>query len=164
MRNIAVTIAGTVLVPFIVHILVPYLLLRATSGSAPDQLGPVEVSSIVLAVIGISMIIWVSTTFVRRGNGTAAPVLPPKKFVAVGLFRFVRNPMYVGILLVIVAEAIFFRSAWLLLYASLLWLAAHSFVVLIEEPQLEKRFGVSYKDYVKRTPRWIPRPPSHQGA
>ena len=72
--------------------------------------------------------------------------------------------MYVGILLVIIAEAIFFRSAWLLLYASLLWLAAHSFVVLIEEPQLEKRFGVSYKDYVKRTPRWIPRPPSHQGA
>ena len=164
MRNTAVTIAGTILVPCILHLLVPYLILRASSGSAPLQLGPIEVGSIILAVIGISMVIWVSAAFVIRGKGTALPLLPPQEFVATGLYRLVRNPMYVGLLLVIVAEAIFFRSVWLLLYASVLWVATHTFVVMVEEPQLKRRFGASYTDYLKHTPRWIPRPPRRSGA
>ncbi|UCF62459.1 MAG: isoprenylcysteine carboxylmethyltransferase family protein [Anaerolineaceae bacterium] len=161
MRNTLITIAGTILVPCIIHFLVPYLILQATSESAPSQLGLIEVGSVILAVIGISMVIWVSITFVRRGKGTAAPIVPPKEFVAIGLFRFVRNPMYVGLLLVIFAEAVFFRSAWILLYGSLLWLATHSYTVLIEEPELERRFGATYRNYRSTTPRWIPRPPRY---
>ena len=164
MRNILITISGTILVPSILHVMIPYLILQGTSGLAFPPVGPIEIFSIVVAAVGICMVIWVSVTFVRRGRGTAAPLLPPERFVTIGLYKYVRNPMYVGILLVIVAESIFFRSAWLMLYAFLLWLAAHSYVVLIEEPDLDRRFGAAYKEYLMDTPRWIPRPPRNKGA
>lgn len=72
--------------------------------------------------------------------------------------------MYVGLLVVILAEAVVFRSVWLLVYACLLWLAAHSYVVFIEEPDLCRRFGNGYKEYRSETPRWIPRPPQRKGT
>ncbi len=159
MRNTLITIAGTILVPCILHLIIPYLILTGIAEFTFPQLGLIEVVSILLAVMGISMVVWVSTTFVRRGKGTAVPLLPPNVFVSTGLYRFVRNPMYVGLLLVILAEAIFFRSVWLLLYAFILWLPTHTYTVLVEEPQLEARFGDTYRDYKSGTPRWIPRPP-----
>jgi protein-S-isoprenylcysteine O-methyltransferase Ste14 len=61
--------------------------------------------------------------------------------------------------LVLFSESILFRSAWILLYAGTLWLALHAFTVLIEEPQLERRFGDPYRQYRDRTPRWVPRKP-----
>jgi protein-S-isoprenylcysteine O-methyltransferase Ste14 len=125
------------------------------------RIGPLEVFSMIVASIGICVVVWVSVTFVRRGKGTAVPLLPPTQFVAIGLYRFVRNPMYIGLLLVIIAETIFFRSVWLLIYASLFWLAVHCYVVLIEEPDLKRRFGASYMEYLTATPRWIPRPLRH---
>ena len=67
--------------------------------------------------------------------------------------------MYFGALLILFAESIFFRCAWILLYAGVLWLALQSFTVLLEEPQLEQRFGGAYLDYKTRTPRWIHRRP-----
>ena len=118
----------------------------------------------IMAAVGICMVVWVSVTFVRRGMGTAVPLLPPAQFVAIGLYRFVRNPMYIGLLLVIIAEAIFFRSVWLLVFACFFWLAVHSYVVLIEEPDLKRRFGADYDEYLTTTPRWIPRPLRHKGA
>jgi protein-S-isoprenylcysteine O-methyltransferase Ste14 len=127
-------------------------------------LGLIEVLSLIVATSGIYMVVWVSVTFVRQGKGTAMPLLPPTKFVAIGLYKYVRNPMYVGLLVVIIAEAAFFRSVWLLVYASLLWLAVHSYVVNIEEPDLGRRFGIAYEEYLMETPRWIPRPPRHKGA
>jgi protein-S-isoprenylcysteine O-methyltransferase Ste14 len=69
--------------------------------------------------------------------------------------------MYLGVLLILFAEAILFRSAWILLYAAMLWLALHSFAVLLEEPQLERRFGDTYRAYRAHTPRWLPRRPKH---
>ena len=102
------------------------------------------------------MVVWVAAAFVARGKGTAVPLLPPTVFVAVGLFRFFRNPMYAGLVLVIAAEAIIFRSWWLLLYAVFTWLVMHSYVVFVEEPRLAKRFGETYTHYLEQTPRWIP--------
>ena len=160
MKNILLTAVATVVVPGAAVVLVPYLVLQATGGVSTPQVGLIEVVSVVLALMGASMVVWVSVTFVTHGKGTPVPIEPPKNFVAAGLYRFVRNPMYFGALLTLFAEAALFRSAWILLYAGLLWLALHTFTVLLEEPQLERRFGDPYRAYKARTPRWIPRRPN----
>ena len=164
MRNAIITVAGTILVPVLLFILIPYMILRAAPVALGAGIGVVEVASVALAVAGFTMILWVSTTFVRRGKGTPVPLDPPKEFIAIGLYRFVRNPMYLGLLLVMLAEAALFRSVWLLVYASLFWLAVHSYLILIEEPELEARFGPAYLSYKATTPRWIPRVPRRPGA
>jgi protein-S-isoprenylcysteine O-methyltransferase Ste14 len=164
MRNTLLTITGTILVPSILHIFLPFLILQSTSVTSFPSIGFIEVVSILLALFGISIVIWVSITFVRHGKGTAVPFYPPTEFVALGLYRFVRNPMYVGIFLVIIAEAIFFRSVWLLVYGAFLWLPVQIYVIRVEEPQLESRFGASYRNYKTTTPRWIPRIHRQSGA
>lgn len=158
-RNAIIAGLATLIVPGIATVLVPYLILNASGGVSPIRLGPIELISAAVAIVGAGMIVWVSTAFVMRGAGTPVPVLPPREFVASGLYRFVRNPMYVGALLILLGEALFFQSGWILLYASLIWLALHGFVVLFEEPQLERRFGDSYARYKAVTPRWLPRRP-----
>ncbi len=163
MRNTLITIGGTIAVPSLLHGLVPYLILRQSCETLPDGFGSLEVGAILLAMIGLGMVVWVAAVFVARGRGTAVPLLPPEAFVAEGLFKFVRNPMYVGLALVIVAEAIFFRSWWLLIYAFAIWSVMNSYVVYVEEPRLARRFGEPYLRYVQGTPRWIPRWPRRQG-
>jgi len=159
MRNILITTLATIIVPGIAVILLPYLILQSVGRTEAAPIGLVEIGSLILAVVGLAMVVWVSVAFVRHGKGTPVPLEPPREFVAAGLYRFVRNPMYFGALLAVFAEAVFFRSPWLLLYAALLWLALHTFTILAEEPQLEGRFGDLYRDYKAKTPRWIPRRP-----
>jgi protein-S-isoprenylcysteine O-methyltransferase Ste14 len=159
MRNILITTFATILVPGVAVLLVPYWILVATGGLQPPQIGFVEIVSIALAVIGAAMVVWVSIAFVAKGEGTPVPIAPPRNFVAEGLYRFVRHPMYTGALLILFAESVFFRSAWILLYAGMLWLAFHLFTELYEEPQLLQRFGDQYLQYKSDTPRWIPRRP-----
>jgi protein-S-isoprenylcysteine O-methyltransferase Ste14 len=158
-RNILLTTAATILVPGVAVVLVPYWILQITGGVTPPAVGLLEVVSVLLALFGAAMVVWVSIAFVTHGGGTPVPIEPPRNFVAAGLYRFVRNPMYFGALLALFAEAVLFRSLWILLYAGMLWLALHTFTVLLEEPQLERRFGEAYREYRRRTPRWIPRRP-----
>ena len=161
MKNALITLTATILVPGVAVLVVPTWILQATGGLAAAPTGLFAVLLIGLALLGAGMVIWVSVTFVGRGRGTPVPTVPPQNFIAEGLFRFVRNPMYIGVLLILFAEAILFRSAWILLYAALLWLALHTFAVMVEEPQLERRFGDAYRDYRAQTPRWLPRRPKH---
>ena len=74
-----------------------------------------------------------------------------------GLYKYVRNPMYIGVLLVIIGHFAWFGHWGLLSYAVVVWIAFHLFVWFYEEPSLHKRFGAAYEDYLKRVPRWIPR-------
>jgi len=159
MRHAMETLLAAIVVPGIGAVFVPYLILQRTGGVRPATFTVVEAVAFALGIAGGSMALWVCLAFVRIGRGTPIPLDPPKRFVAVGLFRWVRNPMYLGVLMVIVAEAILFRSTWVLLYALALWAGFHVFLVLLEEPQLARRFGRPYLDYRARTPRWIPRPP-----
>jgi protein-S-isoprenylcysteine O-methyltransferase Ste14 len=91
------------------------------------------------------------------GRGTLAPIDPPRHLVRVGLYRHVRNPMYVGALLVLVGEALFFESERLGFYAAIMALVYHLFVVLYEEPRLRDLFSEEYENYRRAVPRWIPR-------
>ena len=81
---------------------------------------------------GAALYLWCAWAFVTAGQGTPAPVDPPKRLVATGLYRMVRNPMYVGIVLILLGESIVFASLTLLGYAVLVWLCCHLFVVLYE--------------------------------
>lgn len=157
MRKTIETILATLIVPGGAVLLIPYLILTRTAHAWPVQIGFLQVLSLVGGITGISMVIWVSYAFVQEGNGTPIPIDPPEHFVANGLFKVVRNPMYFGAIFVLFSEVIFFGSLWLALYACLLWLALHTFLVVFEEPQLKNRFGEPYQHYLESTPRWIPR-------
>ncbi len=97
--------------------------------------------------------------FVRQGRGTQAPFDPPTVFVSQGLYRWMRNPMYVLYMIIIGGEALFFDSFGLYLYSAAFVAIAHAYVSTVEEKELMRRFGRSYEDYCCRVPRWIPRRP-----
>lgn len=95
--------------------------------------------------------------FAREGLGTPAPVAPTEHLVVTGFYRFVRNPMYVAVVNTILGQALFFPSVDLVVYAGLVWLAMHLFVVWYEEPTLRATFGEEYVRYSAAVHRWIPR-------
>jgi len=148
------TVVFTVLVPGSVILLVPYLLLAK---DVPRPAGWVNWLAIVPCVLGALILLWCAWDFAVVGRGTPAPIDPPKSVVVSGLYRFVRNPMYVGVELVILGEALLFSSTRLLGYALLLGICFHLFVVFYEEPPLTKKFGGPYQEYCQAVPRWIPR-------
>ena len=165
MRHAVEAALATIVVPGAAVILVPYLILSSQDPTVSPGLDLASLLGALLAVSGAWMVVWVSYSFVAQGKGTPIPIDPPRNFVAHGLFRYVRNPMYVGALLALLGETILFRSPWLAVYALGLWLALHTFLVAFEEPQLRRRFGQTYSDYCASTPRWIPRRPrTHPSA
>ena len=112
---------------------------------------------IALMVAGGVLALACVATFVIRGRGTPAPFDPPREFVASGPYARVRNPMYIGGFLVLAGYALCAMSVAALVVAFAMLAAAHVFVILYEEPNLEQRFGESYREYRRTTPRWIPR-------
>jgi protein-S-isoprenylcysteine O-methyltransferase Ste14 len=113
-----------------------------------------------IAVISAGVGIYLYTAlwgFAWIGSGTPAPIAPTKILVVQGLHRFVRNPMYIGIGLVVGGQAWLFRSLALALYLAFFALAVHLFVLFYEEPTLRKQFGEEYQRYRAEVPRWIPK-------
>ena len=110
-----------------------------------------------LWLLGGVTILWCFWDFTFKGRGTPNPLDPPKELVATGLYRYVRNPIYVGVLTIIIADFLWFQSIWMLVYAVVAFLGMHLFVILYEEPKLKEKFGVAYENYCKSVPRWIPK-------
>jgi len=137
--------------------LVPYLLSRWRI--QPPLLGvPAAriVGGIVLA-IGVAGLVECFGRFALKGHGTPAPIAPPENLVVSGLYRHIRNPIYVALLCAIVGQALLLGSVILLEYAGVVWLLFHAFVVGYEEPTLRQQFGSSYAAYQANVPRWWPR-------
>jgi len=95
--------------------------------------------------------------FARSGWGTLSPVDPPRRLVARGLYRYVRNPMYLSVTMIVLGEALLSRSPDLAVYWAIWFLGANLFVIGYEEPALRQRFGAAYDDYTRRVGRWIPK-------
>ena len=110
-----------------------------------------------LWLIGIMTLLWCFWDFLVKGRGTPAPIDPPTELVVSGLYNYVRNPMYVGVFLVILGHFLWFGFWNLLIYAVIVGVVFHAFVTLYEEPNLKNRFGAVYADYLRRVPRWIPK-------
>lgn len=118
---------------------------------------PLRLIGLVLVVGGIAVLVQAFVGFVREGLGTPAPVAPTERLVVGGLYRYVRNPMYVAVVAAIVGQAIWFGSPILFGYAAVVWLTVASFVRWYEEPDLTDRFGADYLAYRAAVPAWIPR-------
>lgn len=112
---------------------------------------------ILLIVAGLLGLVDSFARFAVQGLGTPAPIAPTQKLVVTGLYRYVRNPMYVAVVAVILGQAVLFGDWRLLIYGGLVWLACHAFVLMYEEPTLAQKFGTQYKDFRANVPRWIPR-------
>jgi len=97
------------------------------------------------------------STFIRIGKGTLAPWSPTRKLVIGGMYGHVRNPMIIGVLIVLIGESIAILSLNIFIWAGIFFITNNFFFVLYEEPNLEKRFGTEYQKYKKNVPRWIPR-------
>ena len=149
------TLIFTLIVPGAIAALIPYLLLsRYSSSFAPT--GTIQLFGLIPIAIGAAIYLRCAWDFASTGKGTPAPIDPPKRLVARGLYRYVRNPMYFGVLLALLGEAWLFGSLALVIYAAIAFTWQHLFVVFYEEPALKRKFGESYSEYLSRTPRWIP--------
>jgi protein-S-isoprenylcysteine O-methyltransferase Ste14 len=112
---------------------------------------------VLLVIAGATAVIECFARFALEGRGTPAPVAPTESLVVTGLYRYVRNPMYVGVVAAIAGQALLFGSVVLLEYGALVWMAFFAFVVLYEEPALHRQFGSTYDDYRAHVRRWWPR-------
>ena len=113
--------------------------------------------AVALIVIGLAVLVECFVRFVVRGRGTPAPVAPPTQLVVSGLYRHVRNPMYVALVAIVAGQAVWLGSRPLALYTVVLWGLFHLRVVSYEEPVLRRQFGAAFEAYRSGVPRWVPR-------
>ena len=133
---------------------------------APPLLGffPFRVIGVLLIALGLPGLLDSFGRFAIQGLGTPAPIAPPQHLVVTGLYRYVRNPMYVAVLSLILGQGLLFGNVSVLLCALIFWLACHLFVVFYEEPTLRGKFGDEYKEFCANVRRWLPRPRPWKGA
>jgi len=143
-----------IIAPGMVAGYIPLALLR--SGAQIDT-GIFAFLAFPLWLLGSAILLWSFWNFLKEGRGTPAPIDAPKELVAVGFYRYVRNPMYVGVLAIILGHFLWLGFWNLLIYAIVVFIAFHIFVTYYEEPTLKRQFGRSYEEYLERVPRWIPR-------
>jgi protein-S-isoprenylcysteine O-methyltransferase Ste14 len=111
----------------------------------------------ILITLGLIGLLDSFARFAVQGVGTPAPVFPTRHLVVSGLYRYVRNPMYVAVVSAILGQGFVFGNARVLGYGAIVWLLFHLFVLAYEEPTLKASFGVEYDAFRKAVPRWIPR-------
>ncbi len=149
------TLIFTVVVPGIVTIYVPRWLLSTEQFQLSFDLGLAHYLGLVLITLGAAIYGWCAGDFTFTGKGTPAPIDPPKELVVRGLYRYTRNPMYVGVLTVLLGEVLWFGSRRLLGYTAAIALLFHLFITLYEEPVLQRGFGDAYQRYRTAVPRWL---------
>ncbi len=146
----------TVVVPGLGGVWLPWRILAGHGHAAP-----VAWAATVVIAAGAALYAWCVWNFAAVGRGTPGPWDAPRRVVAGGPYRFVRNPIYIAALLVVGGEAWLFASPRLLAYAGAMAVTFHLFVTGYEERKLSRSFGGSYTEYRRAVPRWIPRPTHH---
>ena len=110
-----------------------------------------------LIIAGLPVLLDSFARFALQGLGTPAPIFPTRHLVVSGLFRYVRNPMYVAVVSLILGQGLFFGSVRVLAYGVAVWVGFYLFVLIYEEPALRNNFGLEYEEFFANVPRWIPR-------
>jgi protein-S-isoprenylcysteine O-methyltransferase Ste14 len=121
-----------------------------------DLRHPTTIPGVILMMVGTVLLFACIVEFARTGRGTLSPLDPPRRLVVRGLYRYVRNPMYLSVTLIVFGEALLARSSGLILYWLIWFSAVNVFVIGYEEPALRTEFGESYHEYARRVGRWIP--------
>jgi protein-S-isoprenylcysteine O-methyltransferase Ste14 len=153
----------TVLVPGTVAGYIPWIVMR--SGQADLSIGRWHYAGLLFLLIGISIYVITIVSFILRGKGTPAIWFTaaigwligrePLKLVSSGIYKYSRNPMYVGVMTIVFGEGIYFQYSAVLRYLVGMFLVFHLIVVLVEEPHLEGKFGEEYKAFKRGTRRWL---------
>src|SRR6185295_5589728 len=160
MRRV-LAIAGSavflVLAPGTVAGLVPWWISRWRLESPTQGWLPLRIAGGLLIAAGLPVLVDSFARFALQGLGTPAPVFPTRHLVITGLYRFVRNPMYVAVVSVIIGQGLLLGNIRVLEYGAVVWLGFHLFVIGYEEPALRAKFGPEYEHFCAAVPRWLPR-------
>jgi protein-S-isoprenylcysteine O-methyltransferase Ste14 len=148
-----------VVAPCLVAGLVPWLVTHWRLGDHSLAWLPLRALGVVLLLPALGLLLYCFRRFVVEGRGTPAPVAPTEQLVIGGVYRYLRNPMYVAVVAIIGGQALLFLSASLLGYGVLAWAVMAAFVHWYEEPALARRFGTGYDAYRNAVPGWLPRRP-----
>ncbi len=146
-----------VIAPGTVAGLVPWWISRWRMQAPLLGFFPVRIVGALLIAAGLPVLLDSFARFALKGLGTPAPVFPTRHLVVSGLYRYVRNPMYVAVVSLIFGQGLLLGNVRVLEYGFLIWLAFHLFVLLYEEPTLRATFGDEYEAFCAHVPRWIPR-------
>ena len=149
-----------IVLPGTVLVFIPAVILWATEDwkfSAVSTTAGQLCLALLAGSIGLGLSVWTVTIFKNFGQGTPAPWDPPKKLVVRGPYRHVRNPMIIGAMLMLLAEAMLLQAWSIVVWMMVFFIGNSIYFPLIEEKGLEKRFGDDYRDYTDHVPRWIPR-------
>ncbi len=111
----------------------------------------------ILIIIGVGLAYMTIRLFIKTGQGTIVRWNPPRRLIVEGPYRYVRNPMISGIIFVLLGESLLFMSVGILGWAIFFFISNHFYFIYSEEPDLEKRFGDEYRQYLVHVPRWLPR-------
>jgi protein-S-isoprenylcysteine O-methyltransferase Ste14 len=117
----------------------------------------IRLAGVAFIIAGVPGLLDSFARFALEGLGTPAPIAPPRNLVLSGLYRYVRNPIYIAVVAVILGQAVLFADWRLLGYGALVWLFFHVVVIAFEEPTLRQSFGAEYESYCANVPRWLPR-------
>jgi len=149
------TLIFSILVPGTVAGVIPWLLLQQPWGLV-FLFPSLWLVGFLPLLLGVALYLWCAGAFTFIGKGTPAPIDAPKFLVKEGPYHWVRNPMYIAVLSIVIGLAILFHSLLLVGYALLVGTMVHLFVVFVEEPSLRHQFEESYETYLRTVPRWIP--------
>jgi protein-S-isoprenylcysteine O-methyltransferase Ste14 len=137
--------------------LVPWWLTRWRARGPLARWAPVRVAGLIMLILGAIVLVQAFARFVAEGHGTPAPVAPTERLVIGGLYRYVRNPMYLAVAAAITGQALALNQPVLLGYAAVVWVTVASFARWYEEPALARQFGAQYEAYRRAVPAWRPR-------
>ncbi len=160
MRRVLAVLASAlflVVAPGTVALLVPWWICRWRVGAPLLGFSPFRIVGALLIAAGLPVLLDSFVRFAVKGLGTPAPVFPTCHLVVTGFYRYVRNPMYVAVVSVIVGQGLVVPSLRVLLYGAFVWLGFHLFVLAYEEPKLRATFGAEYGVFCAHVPRWVPR-------
>lgn len=160
LRSIFWTVVG----PGTVTIYLPYLIVSRWSPATIDHWQVTQLLALIPIVLGAAILLHCIWNFAVMGRGTLSPLDAPRHLVVKGLYRYVRNPMYVGVLLILLGEALLFESAVLAGYAAGWFGVINLVIFLYEEPSLRKQFGEAYQTYCHTVGRWLPGKPFNDSA
>jgi len=146
-----------VIAPGIVAGYVPWRICRWRVGVPFLGVSWFRLVGVLLIAAGLPVLLDSFTRFALQGLGTPAPIFPTRHLVVTGLYQFVRNPMYVAVVSLILGQGLFFGSVRVVEYGTVVWVAFHLFVLIYEEPVLRVTYGTEYEEFCANIPRWIPR-------
>jgi protein-S-isoprenylcysteine O-methyltransferase Ste14 len=154
-------VAGSILFLFVApgtfSVLLPWVMSRWHLQPAFFGLEPIRWLGVLVLVGGAVLVVETFARFALQGLGTPAPIAPTRTLVVTGTYRYVRNPMYLGVLSLVFGQGLLFAHAGILLYGLVFWAIVHAFVLTYEEPTLAETYGEQYARYRANVRRWLPR-------